>query len=165
MNLHKNARLTPQGRALLVQHIRSDGWEMRPQPPVSLNDKRFAGWHGIGRAMRRADGVLLDRLSRVAVPSSFRFLVAHSVTTRRPPVKPLVFLARHSAAPFWLPSVRVVSSCARNRSSELILLRNMSLRPSRTTWRTSLRDLSVRRMISLIATPRFESARDRKSVV
>ena len=28
MNVHKNARLTPQGRALLVQRVRSDGWRV-----------------------------------------------------------------------------------------------------------------------------------------
>jgi hypothetical protein len=38
------------------------------------------------RAIRRADGVLLGRFSRVAAPSSFRFRVVHSVTTRRLPM-------------------------------------------------------------------------------
>ena len=28
MNVHKNARLTPQGRALLVQRVRTDGWRV-----------------------------------------------------------------------------------------------------------------------------------------
>jgi hypothetical protein len=28
MNVHKNARLTPQGRALLVHRVRSDGWRV-----------------------------------------------------------------------------------------------------------------------------------------
>ena len=107
----------------------------------------------IMRAMWRADGVLLGRLSRVAVPSSFRCLVAHSVTILRLPVKPLVFLTRHSAAPLWLPSAHAVSSCARNGSSEFILMRNISACPPRTTWRTSPRDLLARRMISLIASP------------
>lgn len=52
------------------------------------------------RAMLRADGVLPGRVSRLAVPSSFRCLVAHSLTTRSLPVKPFAFTVRQSAAPF-----------------------------------------------------------------
>ncbi len=29
MNIHKNARLTPQGRALLVLRVQSEGWRVR----------------------------------------------------------------------------------------------------------------------------------------
>src|SRR4051812_21403689 len=109
--------------------------------------------------MRRADGALPGRLSRFAVPSSFRFRVAHSVTTRRPPAKPTTFIARQSAAPLRQPSVHAVSSLVRNGSSELMRLRNMSARAPRTTWRTNPRDLSVRLMISLMATPWAANAR------
>ncbi|MGE0420368.1 MAG: leucine zipper domain-containing protein [Acetobacteraceae bacterium] len=28
MNVHKNARLTPRGRALLVHRVRTDGWRV-----------------------------------------------------------------------------------------------------------------------------------------
>jgi hypothetical protein len=58
----------------------------------------------IMRAMRRADGASPGRLPRVSTPSSFRFRVVHSVTTRSPPVNPATFIARQSAAPLWQPS-------------------------------------------------------------
>ena len=52
MNLHKNARLTPQGRALLVQRVRTDGWRVGDAAAAAglSNDRRFVGWRGIGRA-------------------------------------------------------------------------------------------------------------------
>jgi hypothetical protein len=36
MNIHKNARLTPQGRLLLVERITEAGWEQKLKPP-SIN--------------------------------------------------------------------------------------------------------------------------------
>lgn len=49
MNLHKNACLTPQVGALLVQRVRTDGWGRGMQPPpVLLNDARSFGWRASG---------------------------------------------------------------------------------------------------------------------
>ena len=53
--------------------------------------------------------------------------------TRRVPVKPLVSMTRHSAAPLRLPPLHEVSSCVINGSSEFIRTRNTSTRPPRTT--------------------------------
>ena len=52
MNIHKNARLTPQGRALLVTRVQTEGWQVA-DPAVAVGvskEPRFVGWHGIGRA-------------------------------------------------------------------------------------------------------------------
>ncbi len=65
MNIHKNARLTPQGRALLVHRVRSDGWQ--------VGDAAAAGGISLRQAFRwlarhRAGGepALQDRSSAPA---------------------------------------------------------------------------------------------------
>jgi hypothetical protein len=52
MNVHKNARLAPKGRALLMRRICTEGggWKVRRQRPDCRKDKRFADWRGIERA-------------------------------------------------------------------------------------------------------------------
>ena len=113
----------------------------------------------IMRAMLRAAGGLRNRRSPGAGPSSLRRRVAHSVTTRKPPAKPAAFALRHSAAPFRHPSAHAASSCSIQASSELRRLRNTSVRPPRTTCRTTPRDRPVRWAISLIPTLSLAIAR------
>ena len=52
MNIHKNARLTPQGRALLVQRVRTDGWQVGDAAAaagISLRQAfRWPAWHRAG---------------------------------------------------------------------------------------------------------------------
>ncbi|HET8700817.1 MAG TPA: leucine zipper domain-containing protein [Nitrococcus sp.] len=44
MNVHKNARLTPQGRALLVHRIHTGGWPDAATAAGTPHEPRFAGW-------------------------------------------------------------------------------------------------------------------------
>jgi hypothetical protein len=56
MKLHKNARLTPQGRLLLVQRITERGWTVAavaPAPPDCRSGGRTAGWRAIAPVGRR----------------------------------------------------------------------------------------------------------------
>jgi hypothetical protein len=52
MNLHKNARLTPQGRLLMVRRIEEQGWKVaeRHRRLARLSAAHTTGWGGIGRA-------------------------------------------------------------------------------------------------------------------
>ena len=99
-----------------------------------------------------------------ALPSSLRFRVAHSVTTRSAPGKPSARSRRQSSAPLRQPPSHSALRRWSQGSSELARGRNGSARPPRRTSRTSLRDRPVRRVISLMATPslwRQHSARRR----
>src|SRR5947209_12284372 len=65
MNLHKNARLTPQGRALLVQRIRAEGWRVKDAAAaVGISERTAFRW----LARHRAGGefALQDRSSAPA---------------------------------------------------------------------------------------------------
>ncbi len=65
MNLHKNARLTPQGRALLVQRVRTDGWRVGDAAAAAgLSQRQAFRW----LARHRAGGelALQDRSSAPA---------------------------------------------------------------------------------------------------
>ena len=42
MNVHKNARLTPQGRALLVRRIGAEGWRVRDAAAAAGISQRSA---------------------------------------------------------------------------------------------------------------------------
>ena len=55
MNVHKNARLTPAGRLLLMQRIEVHGWEVSDAAtrPGSRCGGATAGWHAIGPAVSR----------------------------------------------------------------------------------------------------------------
>ena len=45
MNLHKNARLTPQGRGLLVQRIRIEGWRVADAAAAAgLSERQAFRW-------------------------------------------------------------------------------------------------------------------------
>lgn len=62
MNVHKNARLTPQGRALLVQRVRTDGWRVGDAAAAAgLSQRQAFRW----LARHRAGGelALQDRSS------------------------------------------------------------------------------------------------------
>lgn len=52
MNVHKNARLTPSGRALLVDRVLS-GWRLQQlaRLPGFLCEPAINGWRGIARAV------------------------------------------------------------------------------------------------------------------
>ena len=65
MNLHKNARLTPQGRGLLVQRIRIEGWRVADAAAAAgLSERQAFRW----LARHRAGGelALQDRSSAPA---------------------------------------------------------------------------------------------------
>jgi hypothetical protein len=55
MNMHKNARLTPQGRLLLVQRVIEQGWAVGAAAcAAGLSQRqRTAGWRAIAPAGRR----------------------------------------------------------------------------------------------------------------
>jgi len=55
MNVHKNARLTPQGRLLLVERITQQGWSVRPAaqaagPSTNRAHHLRARYRGVGSA-------------------------------------------------------------------------------------------------------------------
>jgi hypothetical protein len=54
MNVHKNARLMPQGRLLLVQRVLEQGWTVRSAAAA-------AGFAGCGLARRRPSGTLASK--------------------------------------------------------------------------------------------------------
>ncbi len=58
MNVHKNARLTPQGRAVLVQRVRTDGRRVGDAAAVFPFDKRFVG-------CRRTDADTMAAIERL----------------------------------------------------------------------------------------------------
>ena len=65
MNVHKNARLTPQGRALLVQRVRTEGWRVADAAAAAgLSQRQAFRW----LARHRAGGelALQDRSSAPA---------------------------------------------------------------------------------------------------
>jgi transposase len=65
MNVHKNARLTPQGRALLVHRIRTEGWRVADAAAAAgISERTAFRW----LARHRAGGVfaLQDRSSAPA---------------------------------------------------------------------------------------------------
>ena len=65
MNVHKNARLTPQGRALLVQRVRTEGWRVGDAAAAAgLSQRQAFRW----LARHRAGGelALQDRSSAPA---------------------------------------------------------------------------------------------------
>jgi transposase InsO family protein len=65
MNIHKNARLTPQGRALLVHRVRRDGWRVRAAAAAAgISQRQAFRW----LARHRAGGelALQDRSSAPA---------------------------------------------------------------------------------------------------
>ena len=62
MNIHKNARLTPQGRALLVHRVHTDGWRVGAAAVAAgISERRAFVW----LARHRAGGelALQDRSS------------------------------------------------------------------------------------------------------
>ena len=49
MNIHKNARLTPQGRALLVSRVLDEGWRLADAAAAAgLSERRAHVWLGLG---------------------------------------------------------------------------------------------------------------------
>jgi hypothetical protein len=64
MNVHKNARLTPQGRALLVHRIRTAGWRVADAAAAGISERTAFRW----LARHRAGGefALQDRSSAPA---------------------------------------------------------------------------------------------------
>jgi transposase InsO family protein len=62
MNLHKNARLTPQGRLLLVERITGQGWRV-PQAAQAGGLSTSRAYHWLARYRRGGAAALVDRSS------------------------------------------------------------------------------------------------------
>ena len=62
MNLHKNARLTPQGRALLVRRVRVEGWRVRDAATAAGISERSA-FRWLARHREGGELALQDRSS------------------------------------------------------------------------------------------------------
>jgi transposase InsO family protein len=62
MNMHKNARLTPQGRLLLVQRVTALGWTVRASAEAAGLSQRQA-YHWLARYRAGGAGALADRSS------------------------------------------------------------------------------------------------------
>jgi hypothetical protein len=76
MNVHKNARLTPQGRALLVQRVRTDGWRVGDAAAAAgISLRQAFRW----LARHRAGGELALQ-DRSSAPARFRRTDADTVT-------------------------------------------------------------------------------------
>ncbi|HYB98817.1 MAG TPA: IS481 family transposase, partial [Candidatus Limnocylindrales bacterium] len=74
MNIHKNARLTPQGRLLMVQRIEEAGWTVASAAAAAGLSLRRA-YHWLGRYRAGGERMLADRSSaparyRSPVPAS-----------------------------------------------------------------------------------------------
>ena len=73
MNVHKNARLTPQGRLLMVRRIEEEGWKVADAASAAgLSVRRT--YHWLGRYRAGGEWMLCDRSStparyRAAVPA------------------------------------------------------------------------------------------------
>lgn len=63
MDIHKNARLTPQSRALLVQRINTDGWTVAEASDAAGVSER-TGWKWLRRFREEGPDGLRDRSSR-----------------------------------------------------------------------------------------------------
>ena len=70
MNIHENARLTPQGRALMVKRILNEGWRVADAAGAAGVSERTAynGWGAIAPAARRrcTTASLFRRAARTA---------------------------------------------------------------------------------------------------
>ena len=65
MNVHKNARLTPQGRALIVRRIREEGWRVKDAAAAAGLSKRSA-FRWLARHRAGGELALQDRSSAPA---------------------------------------------------------------------------------------------------
>ncbi len=63
MNSHKHARLTPKGRALLVERVLDDGWSVT-EASLAAGVSRRTAYKWIRRFEAEGDGGLFDRSSR-----------------------------------------------------------------------------------------------------
>lgn len=63
MNVHKNARLTPRGRAILVHRIEHEGWPVSRAAEAAGVSRRTA-WRWRSRYRRDGEAGLQDRSSR-----------------------------------------------------------------------------------------------------
>jgi hypothetical protein len=62
MNMHKNARLTPQGRLLLVQRVTDSAWTVRSAADAAgLSERQAYRW--LARCRAGGAAALLDRSS------------------------------------------------------------------------------------------------------
>ena len=62
MNVHKNARLTPQGRVLLVRRITEEGWRIVDAANAAgISERQSYRW--LARYRSGAAGALADRSS------------------------------------------------------------------------------------------------------
>jgi transposase InsO family protein len=62
MNVHKNARLTPHGRLLMIKRVREQGWPVRRAAAASGVSVRTA-YRWLGRHRRGGEPALMDRSS------------------------------------------------------------------------------------------------------
>ncbi len=65
MNIHKNARLTPQGRALLVERVRGEGWRVGDAAAAAGISERTA-FRWLARHRAGGELALQDRSSAPA---------------------------------------------------------------------------------------------------
>jgi hypothetical protein len=82
MNIHKNARLTRQGRCLLVRRVDELGWQMaeaRPTRPVYRSAKAIAGWPDTEAAAPRRWAIAVRR----RVVASIALARSGSVSSQR----------------------------------------------------------------------------------
>ena len=63
MDIHKNARLTPRSRALLVQRVREDGWTVA-EASHAFGVTERTGWKWLARFREEGLDGLVDRSSR-----------------------------------------------------------------------------------------------------
>ena len=62
MDIHKNARLTPQSRALLVDRVLADGWTVA-EASAAVGVSERTGWKWLARfAMKDSTGCTTARL-------------------------------------------------------------------------------------------------------
>jgi hypothetical protein len=81
MNIHKNARLTPQGRHLLVRRVDEFGWQM-PQAAKAAGISQRQGYRWLARYRSGGTAALGDRSS---APGCCNIVLARSgsVSSRR----------------------------------------------------------------------------------
>jgi len=73
MNLHKNARLTPQGRGLMMRRIEEEGWKVADAAAAAgLSERRAYEW--LRRYRAAAEIALQDRSS---TPARYRAVAAN----------------------------------------------------------------------------------------
>ena len=87
MDIHKNARLTPQSRALLVSRIRDDGWTVAEASHAAGVSER-TGWKWLARFREEGLNGLYDRSSRPRRSRGTTTVPAIALTCSQTPAAP-----------------------------------------------------------------------------